>query len=152
MERVLQQSLFEEFDLDRRRDLTLATRDWSPSKRSQLEQCPRRYYYQYYGNPTESNGSGAPLQFYRKLSNSWMLAGILLHVKIKESFGIWRKGGMVDSKSLVKDVSRRWQRVKESSLQFMRSSDYFKPPPGVLLYPHNESSTALIWLLSPTVN
>lgn len=133
MERLLQQSLFEEFDLDRRRDLRLATRDWSASKRSQLEQCPRRYYYQYYGNPTETNGSGAPLQFYRKLSNSWMLAGILLHVKIKEAFGIWRDGGTVDSKSLVKDVSQRWQRVREASLQFVRSNDYFKPWPGVLL-------------------
>jgi len=129
-----QHSLFEHFDFGRRSDGRLSLRDWSPSKRNNLEQCPRRYYYQYYGDPAEVfNGNQTTLRFYRKLSNSWMLAGILLHLKIKEAFGIWRKGETLDPTSYVKSVEQRWQRVRESSLQFVRAGDYSKASPGVLL-------------------
>lgn len=134
MEQLVQQSLFDEFDTGSRNYHKHGLRVWSPSKRGQLEQCPRRYYYQYYGDATEIiAGQTASLQFYRKLSNSWMLAGILLHLKIKEVFGIWRKGKTVEAKPFLKDVDQRWQRVRESSLQFTRGADYSKPTAGVLL-------------------
>lgn len=131
---LVQHSLFEQFDFGERANRRLILRDWSPSKRSNLEQCPRRYYYQYYGDPNEiSNGDKADLRFYRKLSNSWMLAGILLHLKIKEVFAIWRRGETVDPQTYTRDVAQRWQRVKESSAQFVRAPNYAKTPPGVLL-------------------
>lgn len=131
---VAQHSLFEEFNLGRRASHKLVLREWSPSKRNYLEQCPRRYYYQYYAHPGEIlNGDKATLQFYRKLSNSWMLAGILLHLKIKEVFAIWRRGEQVDPHLYTREIAQRWQRVRESSIQFIRAPSYAKTSPGVLL-------------------
>lgn len=134
MVQLVQQPLFGGFDLEIPMRSKSELLDWSPSKRGQLEQCPRRYYYQYYADPLEVvAGQTASLKFYRKLSNSWMLAGILLHQKIKEVFGIWRSGGMVEAKPFVKDIAQRWQKVRESSVQFARSSDYSQDPGRVLL-------------------
>lgn len=149
MEQLMQQSLFDQFDIESRNHSKHSFRDWSPSKRSQLEQCPRRYYYQYYGDASEIiAGQSASLQFYRKLSNSWMLAGILLHLKIKEVFGIWRKGETVEADVFLNDVDRRWRRVRQSSLQFVRHVDYSKPTAGVLLmeFIFGDSKANEIWL------
>lgn len=129
---LVQTSLFDAFDKRVRSHSKLL--DWSPSRRGQLEQCPRRYYYQYYTDPASTlPDRTVPLQFYRKLSNSWMLSGILLHLKIKEIFGIWRKGGVVHAKPFVKEIARRWQSVRQSSFEFVRGGDYSKPPTRVLL-------------------
>src|SRR6266446_5406940 len=134
MVQVIQQSLFDGFDVGSARRSKSELLDWSPSKRSQLEQCPRRYYYQYYADPLEIvAGQIASLRFYRKLTNSWMLAGILLHQKIKELLGIWRGGGMVEANSFVNEVSQRWQKVRESSVQFARSGNYSEMPTRALL-------------------
>ena len=134
MEEFVQASLFAEFNLGVGRRQTLDLQEWSPSKRNQLEQCPRKYYYQYYGNAADVMiGHPASLKFYRKLSNSWMLAGILLHLKIREVFGIWRKGGTLDNGPFLKEIAQRWQRVRETSVQFARSGNYSQPPTGVLL-------------------
>jgi len=64
MVQVVQQSLFFGFDTDPPRRSKSALLDWSPSKRGQLEQCPRRYYYQYYADPLEIVvGQPASLRF-----------------------------------------------------------------------------------------
>src|SRR4029078_8104848 len=93
------------------------------------------------------NGHSAPLKFYRKLSNSWMLAGILLHVMIREVFGIWRKDGTVDTRPFLKEIAQRWQRVKETSVQFARRGNYSEPPTGVLLseFVFGEAFAQQIW-------
>jgi len=134
MVELVQPSLFEGFDIGVARRSESEMLDWSPSKRGQLEQCPRRYYYQYYGDPLEIvAGQMASLKFYRKLTNSWMLAGILLHQKIKELFGVWKSSGTVEANRFVIDVAQRWQRVRESSVQFVRSGNYREPPARALL-------------------
>lgn len=131
---LVQTSLFDALDGRGRGHSTKELVDWSPSRRGQLEQCPRRYYYQYYADPASMlTDRMVPLQFYRKLSNSWMLSGILLHLKIKEIFGIWRKGWVVDAEPFVKDVGQRWQSVRQYSFQFVRGGDYSKPSKRVLL-------------------
>lgn len=134
MEEFVQPSLFAEFNFGRGGPQTLDLQEWSPSKRNQLEQCPRKYYYQYYGNAADvMSGHPASLKFYRKLSNSWMLAGILLHLKIREVFGIWRKGETLNHRSFLQETAQRWQRVRENSVQFERSGNYAQPPTAVLL-------------------
>ena len=149
MEELVQASLFAEFNLGSRSRQTLDSHEWSPSKRNQLEQCPRKYYYQYYGKPADVlNGHPATLKFYRKLSNSWMLAGILLHLKIREVFGIWRKGETVETRTFLKEITQRWQRVRENSLQFARNGNYSQPPTGVLLmeFVFGQTIAHKIWL------
>lgn len=76
-----------------------------------------------------------------------MLAGILLHQKIKEVFGIWRTGGIVDHGQFVKDVSVRCQKVRESSVQFVRSGNYSQDPARVLLmeFIFADSTANKIW-------
>ena len=133
MMQFVQQSFFGDSDMrmaSRSRHLP----DWSPSKRGHLFQCPRRYYYEYYSKFLQiPRDQTASLLFYKKLSNSWMLAGILLHLKIREAFGIWRQGATIESNSFVRDIAQWWDRARQSSVQFARSPDYSKPHSKVLL-------------------
>jgi hypothetical protein len=87
--------LFTETALRKKGDPKDDLLDWSPSKRDVLNQCPRRYYYQYYGASARfaaDEPQKGQLQFYRKFSNSWMLAGILLHAKIRQEFKALKDG------------------------------------------------------------
>lgn len=63
--------------------------EWSYSRRSLLERCPRRYYYQYYGSTARtarSEPQKETLRFLRGLSNRYLLAGRILHLAIREYF------------------------------------------------------------------
>ena len=59
--------------------------EWSYSHRGVLEQCARKYYYQYYGsNLKKSNDDPhkGKLHFLKKLQNRNLRTGILLHLVI----------------------------------------------------------------------
>jgi hypothetical protein len=121
-----QPSLFGETALGIKGDPKNDLLDWSPSKRDVLNQCPRRYYYQYYGASSRfaaDESQKGQLQFYRKFSNSWMLAGILLHAKIRQEFKALKDGAPNEPEELVKAFNQRWERVREASVQFVRSGD-----------------------------
>lgn len=110
--------------------------DWSPSKRNALNQCPRRYYYQYYGGTARfarNEPQKSQLQFYRKFSNSWMLAGILLHDKIRKEFQALKEGTPNEPEELVNAINQRWERVRETSVQFVKSGDVSATVGKVLL-------------------
>jgi len=99
---------------------------WSISKRDLLEQCPRRYYYQQYGSSARTATNDRlkePLQFYRKLSNSWLLAGILLHAKIREAFQALRNGHGPEPEEIASAIRWRWEKVRGTSIQFAKSGD-----------------------------
>ena len=60
---------------------------WSYSRRQVLEQCPRRYYYQYYGsvaNKAKGETQKETLKFLKTLSNRYMWAGKILHSLIRQ--------------------------------------------------------------------
>ncbi|MCI0423017.1 MAG: PD-(D/E)XK nuclease family protein [Acidobacteria bacterium] len=110
--------------------------DWSISKRDQLEQCPRRYYYQRYGSAARTATSDLlkeKLQFYRSLSNSWLLSGILLHAKIRESFQALRSGTGIKPEEMVSVIGQRWERARETSIQFAKGGNLKGVPGKVLL-------------------
>jgi hypothetical protein len=131
-----QPSLFGETTLGKKADPRDDLLDWSPSKRDVLNQCPRRYYYQYYGASARfavDEPQKELLQFYRKFSNSWMLAGILLHTKIRQEFKALKDGIQNDPEELVKAFNQRWEKVRETSVQFVGSGNVSATDGKVLL-------------------
>jgi hypothetical protein len=73
---------------------------WSYSRRSLLEQCPRRYYYEYYGSskrvaPTEPQKT--LLQSLKRLRNRHSRAGQILHTVIA---GFFRRAQQGETMSL----------------------------------------------------
>lgn len=59
--------------------------EWSYSRRSALEQCPRRYYYHYYGasaRKAKSEPQKETLRVLKGLSNRHLRTGQLLHLAI----------------------------------------------------------------------
>lgn len=131
-----QPSLFTETALRIKGDPNKDFLDWSPSKRDVLNQCPRRYYHQYYGASARfatDEPQKSLLQFYRKFSNSWMLAGILLHAQIRKEFKVLKDGARNKPEEIVKVINQRWEKVRETSIQFVRSGDVSAMAGKVLL-------------------
>ena len=68
---------------------------WSYSRREALEQCPRRYYYQYYGSHSrlaKTEPQKPPLQFLKKLSNRYLRPGEIVHLVIRTYLKRLRQG------------------------------------------------------------
>lgn len=68
---------------------------WSYSRRQVLEQCPRRYYYQYYTSAATramEETQRETLKFLKTLSNRYMWAGKVLHSLIRQYLIILREG------------------------------------------------------------
>ncbi|MFQ5754210.1 MAG: PD-(D/E)XK nuclease family protein, partial [bacterium] len=62
---------------------------WSYSRREVLEQCPRKYYYHYYGSSSrtaETERDKEALKFLKKLSNRHMRIGKIFHLIIRTYF------------------------------------------------------------------
>ena len=60
--------------------------EWSYSRRNMLEQCPRKYYYQYYGSKTKKSNIDPQkdkLLFLKGLQNRYLRTGSLLHLVIR---------------------------------------------------------------------
>lgn len=96
--------------------------DWSYSRRSRLEQCPRSYYYQYYGSnatKAETEPRKKELRRLKRLSNRYLLSGEILHLVIKKSLEDLRDGeewGLQDMQDWAKhlfdqslDISRSFE-------------------------------------------
>lgn len=68
---------------------------WSYSRRSMLDQCPRAYYYRYYGskkNTAEQEPHTKELRRLKQLSNRHLLAGDILHLVIGKHLEDLREG------------------------------------------------------------
>lgn len=60
--------------------------EWSYSRRGVLEQCPRRYYYNYYGanaRVAKTEPQKEELRFLKQLSNCYLRSGDILHLVIR---------------------------------------------------------------------
>ena len=60
--------------------------EWSYSRRGTLEQCPRKYYYQYYGSnrrTAKNDPQKEKLRFLKKLQNRHLRSGDILHFVIR---------------------------------------------------------------------
>jgi CRISPR/Cas system-associated exonuclease Cas4 (RecB family) len=115
--------------------------EWSYSRRSLLEQCPRRYYYQYYGSAGRT-AKGEPqketLRFLRALSNRYLLAGKILHSVIREYFNKKLTCGVEwapeESLNWTQWMYRRAQQNSQVLLEF-----YYDLPDAEELYIQSEA-------------
>jgi len=70
-------------------------REWSYSRRSLLEQCPRRYYYAYYGansRTAKNEPQKEKLRFLKELQTRHLRTGNILHLVIRTYFKHQGKG------------------------------------------------------------
>lgn len=68
---------------------------WSHSRREMLEQCPRRYYYQYYGSHArvaKTEPQKSILRFLKRLSNRYLRLGEIVHLVIQTYLKRLRQG------------------------------------------------------------
>lgn len=85
---------------------------WSYSKRSLLEQCPRRYYYQYFGGNKRSARAEpfkAQLAYLKNLTNRYLAAGIILHDLIRKYIGQMQKGKSISLDYLLQQAKYRYR-------------------------------------------
>lgn len=85
---------------------------WSYSRRMALEQCARRYYYEYYGSNKRSakqDASKDRLRFLKDLTNRYERTGAVLHLAIRTFFHKARQGTPWDSRQLTSFARRIFQ-------------------------------------------
>jgi hypothetical protein len=112
--------------------------EWSYSRRHMLEQCPRRYYYHYYGasaRKAEAERQKERLRFLKGLSNRYLRTGELLHLAIRTYFKK-RQAGETGSfdwlRSWVEDIYRK-DRDYSRSGAYETTSPYQEHQPVVLM-------------------
>ena len=96
-----------------RRSPDLSGAAWSFSRRGTFEQCPRRYFYQYYGSTRRGSlpeSDLKQLRFLKALSNRHERAGQLLHLGVAKFLRDSVAGGVVDPSGLVRWVSGIFQK------------------------------------------
>jgi len=72
--------------------------EWSYSKRDSYEQCPLRYYFNYYGSSktfAKAESRKQELQFIKqRITNRYLLSGSILHLVIKTYFKYAKQGNI----------------------------------------------------------
>ena len=86
---------------------------WSHSKRSSLEQCPRGYYYKYYG-ANKKTAKEEPLKqqliFLKNLNNRHLAAGIILHDLLRKYIEQMQVGKTISLNYLLRQAKNRYRR------------------------------------------
>lgn len=111
-----------------RGDGALPKINWSYSRRNLLEQCPRRYYFAYYGanKKTASQQEGKEfLRFLKDMPNRYERAGTILHLVVAKSLRDSMNGSVIDPERL-----QRWARtIFEKDIQHSQSDPQGRNPP-----------------------
>ncbi len=118
---ALQLSLFEDESTPAVQRSILAEIHWSYSRRSCLEQCPRRYYYTYFGaNKRTAKHEAAKdrLHFLKSLSNRHERTGAIVHLAIKTYFRKAHTGEVWDAPRLVQFARRIFHEDRRYSQGF----------------------------------
>lgn len=100
---------------------------WSYSRRSQLEQCPRRYYYEYYGSNSRTAKTEPykdELRIFKALDSRHLIAGKILHQVICRYLKRAQQGENWSNEQVLQHAKQR----------FRQQSQY--------LYVHKSFSTA----------
>ena len=99
----------------------LAKVTWSYSKRSVLIQCPRKYYYEYYGankRTAKNEPLKGQLHFLKKLQNRYERTGALLHLMISQYLKKARAGDVLTFERLRPWVSDIYQKDINFSAEY----------------------------------
>lgn len=112
--------------------------EWSYSRRETLEQCPRKYYYQYYGSnltKAKDDPQKKKLHFLKALQNRHLRTGGILHLVIKTYLNKLQQG-----EEWTLDPLLRWARkLYRTDLEYSRRYKHGTPlsdkkhPPALLL-------------------
>lgn len=78
---------------------------WSYSRRESLDQCTRRYFFQYYAGALEDPAFKAKVQFLRGVKNRYLRSGELVHLVVGTYFKKMKLG-----KTLSVDWGTQWAR------------------------------------------
>lgn len=93
------------FDIDPTNAIQEAKKiSWSPSKIGTLKQCPRKFYYQYYGSKQSKaklDHNKDRLKFLAGLSNKSLVAGEIIHAVIANYFNKAKQGDSWDTGRLI---------------------------------------------------
>jgi RecB family exonuclease len=83
--------------------------EWSYSRRNTLEQCPRKYYFDYYGSvqrKAQCEPQKLLLRSLKSLQNRYERTGEIVHKVISEYFRAARTGTVKSPVDLVRDAKR----------------------------------------------
>jgi ATP-dependent exoDNAse (exonuclease V) beta subunit len=111
---------------------------WSFSKRGMLEQCPRRYYYQYYGsnkNTAKNDPQKEKLRFLKKLQNRHLRTGDILHYVIRWYLKKLQEGEHLSPDWLLQWALNDFRKEVKFSQQYKRGTPLpdEEYPPNLLL-------------------
>ncbi len=98
---------------------------WSYSKRSNLEQCARRYYYEYYGASTRHASSDPNKTRLRKLAclqNRYERSGEIAHHLIATALRNATRADAFNVTRLEQEVRNEWRKAVETSQQPVNSA------------------------------
>lgn len=108
--------------------------EWSHSRRETLEQCARKYYYQYYG-PSRRTAKNDPqkekLRFLKKLQNRHMRTGDILHFVISTYLNKLQQGEQWTLDRLLQWARKVYRKDIKYSQQYehgTRLSDNIRDP------------------------
>jgi len=119
-----------------RPDLTRIS--WSHSRRSTLEQCARRYYYEYFGankRTAKHDPLKEQLHFLKGVQNRYLRTGTILHLVINTYLRKARQGGVQEAERLVSWARKMFAADRAYSRRYMESgriADREKYPPIAL--------------------
>lgn len=95
---------------------------WSKSRHAKLEECPRQYYYQYYGSwggwEWDADPAVRELYILKKLTTRPAWAGSTVHDAVKQVLTVLRDGGLPPDLPRVIDATHRRMQA-----QFRESRD-----------------------------
>jgi RecB family exonuclease len=115
--------------------------EWSYSRRKTLEQCPRRYYYRYYGasaRKAKAEPQKETLRVLKGLSNRYLRTGKLLHLAIGTYFKKRQEGETGSFEWLYDWIQGIYHRDREysRSREYQQASSNEEYPPVPLLEYH----------------
>jgi len=121
-----QLTLFEEKKLEKpSKSDKPAFSKWSYSRRGTLEQCPRKYYYQYYGsnlNTAKNDPEKEKLRFLKKLQNRHLRTGDILHFVIRWYLTKFQQGKQLSLDWLLQWALDVYHKDLEYSQQYKHGS------------------------------
>ena len=112
--------------------------EWSYSRREMLEQCARKYYYQYYGSSLKKSNNDPQkenLHFSKNLQNRHLRTGSILHFVIRTYLNKLRQGEQWSLDRLLSWVRNIYREDIEYSRRYKRGTPLSdeKYPPTLLL-------------------
>ena len=108
--------------------------EWSYSRRGTLEQCARKYYYQYYGsnlNTAKKDPQKETLRFLKKLQNRHLRSGDILHYVIRWHLKEFQQEKQPSLDQLLQWAKKDFRADVKYSQQYERGfplSDNFRHP------------------------